>query len=190
MPRNKADYNWTAEAVATLRQLWDEAHSTLEIGRRLGTSKNAVIGKARRLALPGRPSPIRWGGAAAEPPARQTMAVARMPTATMPSGKAAVMSAGSSDAPPAGTPIAATIPELRARPARERRECCWPIGEPRTAGFRLCGAPALTKAPYCEAHARSAYVHARPERGHGSLKRDATNRGENPRFGVDVERRR
>ncbi len=172
-----ADYSWTAEAVATLRQLWDEAHSASEIGRRLGTSKNAVIGKARRLALPGRPLPIRHGGPAAERPGRQKVVPARMPTATMPTGGAGVVSAGSSDAPPAATPIAATSPELRARLARERRECCWPIGEPRTAAFRLFGAPALTKAPYCEAHARSAYVRAQPERGHRNLKRDATKPG-------------
>jgi len=31
----------------------------VEIGRHLGVSKNAVVGKAHRLDLPGRPSPIR-----------------------------------------------------------------------------------------------------------------------------------
>ena len=172
-----AEYDWTTEAVAKLRQLWDDAHSASEIGRRLGTSKNAVIGKARRLALPGRPSPIRRGGSAAERPTREKVAAARRPPATMPTGRAAVVNARSSDVPPAVTPITATDPELRAWPARERRECCWPIGEPRTAAFRLCGAPALTKAPYCEAHARSAYVRARPERDNGDLKRDATKLG-------------
>ncbi len=171
-----ADYDWTAEAVARLQQLWGEAHSASEIGRRLGTSKNAVIGKARRLALPGRPSPIRRGGPAAKRPAHQKV-VARRPPATMPTGRAAVANARSSNVPPAAAPIAATSPELRAWPARERHECCWPIGEPRTAGFRLCGAPALTKAPYCEAHAQSAYVRARPDRSHGNLKRDATKPG-------------
>ena len=30
-----------------------------EIGRRMGISKNAVVGKAHRLNLPARPSPIR-----------------------------------------------------------------------------------------------------------------------------------
>lgn len=49
---------WTDDAVLRLRSLWDEGHSTAEIGRRLGVSKNAVIGKAHRLDLPGRPSPI------------------------------------------------------------------------------------------------------------------------------------
>jgi GcrA cell cycle regulator len=45
-----------------LAQLWDEGHSTAEIGRRMGISKNAVIGRARRLDLPARPSPIKRDG--------------------------------------------------------------------------------------------------------------------------------
>ncbi len=50
---------WTEDIIARLRALWDEGHSTAEIGRRLGVTKNAVVGKAHRLALPPRPSPIR-----------------------------------------------------------------------------------------------------------------------------------
>ena len=45
-----------------VRQLWSEGHSTAEIGRRMGVTKNAVVGKAHRLDLPARPSPIRSGG--------------------------------------------------------------------------------------------------------------------------------
>lgn len=53
---------WTEEAIGRLRLLWAEGHSTAEIGRRLGVSKNAVVGKAHRLDLPARPSPIRRDG--------------------------------------------------------------------------------------------------------------------------------
>ena len=51
--------DWNEEAIARLRALWDEGHSTAEIGRRMSVSKNAVVGKAHRLNLPARPSPIR-----------------------------------------------------------------------------------------------------------------------------------
>ncbi len=51
--------SWTPEVVESLRSLWAEGLTTTEIGRRLGMSKNAVIGKAHRLGLNGRPSPIR-----------------------------------------------------------------------------------------------------------------------------------
>lgn len=50
---------WTPELIAQLKDLWEKGESTAEIGRRLGISKNAVVGKAHRLALPSRPSPIR-----------------------------------------------------------------------------------------------------------------------------------
>ena len=51
--------SWTPELIASLESLWNEGLATTEIGRRLGMSKNAVIGKAHRLGLSGRPSPIR-----------------------------------------------------------------------------------------------------------------------------------
>ena len=51
--------DWNDEAIARLRALWDEGHSTAEIGRRMGVTKNAIVGKAHRLELPARPSPIR-----------------------------------------------------------------------------------------------------------------------------------
>ncbi|HQU05595.1 MAG TPA: GcrA family cell cycle regulator, partial [Acidocella sp.] len=52
---------WSEEIIAKLRALWAEGLSTAEIGRRLNISKNAVVGKAHRLNLPPRPSPIRRG---------------------------------------------------------------------------------------------------------------------------------
>ncbi len=50
--------DWTPERTAALIALWGEELSTAEIGRRLGITKNAVIGKVHRLGLPQRrPSP-------------------------------------------------------------------------------------------------------------------------------------
>lgn len=49
---------WTPERTAALIALWNEELSTSEIGRRLGITKNAVIGKVHRLGLQQRrPSP-------------------------------------------------------------------------------------------------------------------------------------
>jgi GcrA cell cycle regulator len=42
---------WTAERTAVLIALWNEGIAASEIGRRLGITKNAVIGKAFRLQL-------------------------------------------------------------------------------------------------------------------------------------------
>lgn len=51
--------DWTDETIARLRELWGQGLSTADIGRQLGITKNAVVGKAHRLGLPPRPSPIR-----------------------------------------------------------------------------------------------------------------------------------
>ncbi len=51
--------NWTYDAIERLRTFWAEGHATAEIGRRLGVSKNIIIGKAHRLDFTARPSPFR-----------------------------------------------------------------------------------------------------------------------------------
>ncbi|MEZ5648225.1 MAG: GcrA family cell cycle regulator [Alphaproteobacteria bacterium] len=51
---------WSEERVQKLRDLWSDGFSASQIALRLGgISRNAVIGKAHRLGLKGRPSPIR-----------------------------------------------------------------------------------------------------------------------------------
>jgi GcrA cell cycle regulator len=60
-PIQRADYaqtSWPAADLARLRVLWAAELSTQAIGREMGRSKNAVVGKAHRLGLPARPSPI------------------------------------------------------------------------------------------------------------------------------------
>ena len=50
---------WTAEKIKQLKKLWLKGKSTIEIGKELGISKNAVVGKVHRLELAARPSPIK-----------------------------------------------------------------------------------------------------------------------------------
>lgn len=49
------DHEWSAERIARLQQLLAEGHSTAEIGRRMGVSKNTITGKVSRLGLAGQP---------------------------------------------------------------------------------------------------------------------------------------
>lgn len=58
---------WTDEQIEDLKALWAEGLTTGDIGKRLGVSKNAVVGKAHRLGLQGRPSPIKRGQEAEVP---------------------------------------------------------------------------------------------------------------------------
>ena len=46
-----ATWTWTTESIEQLTLLWDEGVTTAEIGRRIGITKNAVIGKVHRLGL-------------------------------------------------------------------------------------------------------------------------------------------
>jgi GcrA cell cycle regulator len=160
------------EAIDRLRALWAEGHSTAEIGRRMGVSKNAVVGKAHRLNLPARPSPIRRDVVAAPKPAparRHTLpplrAALREPLPQIVAAPmrqpAPVMTA----APPAA--VAATRPVAAAPrpfPRVGGKSCCWPIGEPGTSSFTFCTAEAMVAKPYCPEHAAIAYVKVRDRR--------------------------
>lgn len=48
----KANRFWNDERVAALRDLWGKDLRAVEIGKHLGCTKMAVIGKANRLGLP------------------------------------------------------------------------------------------------------------------------------------------
>ncbi|MBL81377.1 MAG: global cell cycle regulator GcrA-like protein, partial [Rhodospirillaceae bacterium] len=50
--------SWTEERLEKLKLFWDSGLSISQIGERLGVTRNAVAGKAHRLKLPKRQSPI------------------------------------------------------------------------------------------------------------------------------------
>jgi len=57
---------WTDERIEQLRQMWQQGLTASQIADALGgVSRNAVIGKAHRLGLQARPSPVRAGDALA-----------------------------------------------------------------------------------------------------------------------------
>lgn len=54
--------SWTDERIATLKKLWEGGATASQIAEELGgVSRNAVIGKAHRLGLKARPSPVQSG---------------------------------------------------------------------------------------------------------------------------------
>lgn len=59
--------NWSPEDDATLVRLWADGRSASDIGRAVGRSKNSVIGRAHRMNVAGRESPIQKREPGADP---------------------------------------------------------------------------------------------------------------------------
>lgn len=158
---------WSSEKTTRLRQLWSAGVTSAEIARRLDVSKNAIVGKAHRLNLAGRPSPIKRRGADApglpvRPHAPRLTDVLELASAASPQ---LLIATGARSTPQARS---ATRPRLDTLPTRlptvrhtaaatGNKSCCWPIGEPGTRSFRFCDNPALVSKPYCRQHAAIAY---------------------------------
>lgn len=125
--------SWTDERVALLKKLWGEGKTAAEIAKELGdVTRNAVIGKAHRLKLSNRVSPIQQN----KKPA---------PAQKSPPRKIEKIH----DAKHDGEKI--DLIDLKAG------ECRWPHGDPKEASFGFCGAQVHTGLPYCPEHAQLAY---------------------------------
>lgn len=125
-----AEEKWTMAQKEQLSFLWAEGLSITKIGLELGLSRNSVVGKANRMGLPRRGSPIK------QAPKGQPVSVdiRRLPLPPTPS-------------------VRATAYHGPGMPLAERKmsgECGWIIGEP--AEFRCCGAPTWQGSSWCEFH--------------------------------------
>lgn len=114
--------SWTDERIDTLRKLWEQGLTASQIAEELGgVSRNAVIGKAHRLGLKARPSPVKANDEA---------------TAAAPKPKAAA-------APPPPPPAPPKVTEKPAPPpveAKRPRPVAAPVAAPAPV-------PAPTPAP-------------------------------------------
>lgn len=115
---------WTDEMVESLKKMWDEGLSTGEIGKRLGVSKNSIVGKVHRLQLVARPSPIKKKAAPDENKATKPVEKSKDKTAK-PASKAepAPVVAETKPAPePATKPQPAAKPSVAAKPQTKDKE--------------------------------------------------------------------
>ncbi len=120
---------YTPELVAKLRDMWAAGYATSAIGRLLGLTKNQVIGKAHRLGLEPRFSPIRR--------------VDPLRCQARPENEVAL------EAPKPGK----GDPSRLARVPRTNHDPCqWIEGEPSADDKCKCGAPAVEGRPYCPEH--------------------------------------
>ena len=125
---------WDKEKLDQLSQLWAEGLPITKIGLELGVSRNAIAGKAHRLGLPKRNSPISKLG---EPRTSHKKIVPEVNEKELP------------------------LKLLLRDVEWSRNACCWPLGDPKLPGFKFCGTSIIPGRPYCEDHSILAYTNTR-----------------------------
>jgi GcrA cell cycle regulator len=79
--------SWTDERIGQLKTMWEKGMTASQIAEELGgVSRNAVIGKAHRLGLQSRPSPVKAGDGESK---RKAKAKAAAPAPSAPATPAA-----------------------------------------------------------------------------------------------------
>ena len=147
--------SWTEERVSLLKKLWGEGHTAAEIAKQLGgVTRNAVIGKAHRLKLSNRVSPIQQN----KKPANKNIER----KATKKSSSVTSVSShniGSVTSAPKNVQVtySNTSGELYSLMDLKPRMCRWPCGDPKHDDFGFCGDASMPGLPYCEEHAKLAY---------------------------------
>lgn len=122
---------WNDERLEKLKELWTQGLSISQIGEALGVSRNAIAGKAHRMGLPKRPSPI-------------SRTKAEKPKVVMPEVAE-------------NLPLRLELRQLE----WSRSKCCWPTGDPKKNGFVFCGDVIVPGKPYCLTHCQEAYTTSR-----------------------------
>ena len=102
--------SWTDERIELLKAMWEKGMTASQIADELGgVSRNAVIGKAHRLGLDKRPSPVTAKGAepeAAPSPAPEPVAQAAPRPAPAPAPTTPPAASGAASAPVRAEPAA------------------------------------------------------------------------------------
>lgn len=160
-----ARLEWNPEQLAELRSLWAKGWTAKRIGDKLGITRNAVVGKARRLGLEGRvpsvhPRPIQKqvrivhaagitkaneARRAAKKRKRHNDGNIRQPT--LPSSLAAARRFTDMKEPRS---LNVPLVELT------EGSCRWP-NDKFESPFLFCGNAAAFGSPYCGFHTRCAY---------------------------------
>ena len=167
---------WNDENDARLRELWAQGISGTAIGAAMGLTKNSIIGRAHRLKLPKRASPIPQSrGVVSRPAARAAIELpSRAASPSRPRAgdpRAAVTSALSGVSSSANLPDAVPITNPEPRRVFLQKECRFPLwGDKERPTHRYCGAAAVARAngepsPFCEAHFNRCFTVTAKEAG-------------------------
>lgn len=127
---------WTEDRTAALERLWGEGYSASLLAKRLGATRSAVLGKARRLNLP----------------SRKSMVQAKRGRPKQPHGGG--LKPHVFGKPKSLVPVPPTPPKAEAAPVGTKtfqqlgwRDCRWPFGD--GPPYRFCGKPQQPGSSYC-----------------------------------------
>ena len=123
---------WDDSKLKELEDLWKQGHPISKIGEILGVSRNSVAGKAHRMGLPKRTSPIS-------------------------TKKENLTDQKHNENNNKNIPL-----KIKLRGVQwSRTKCCWPEGDPKQNDFKFCGQDIFPGRPYCDKHSLLAYTNTR-----------------------------
>jgi len=123
---------WDNSKLKELEDLWKQGHPISKIGEILGVSRNSVAGKAHRMGLPKRTSPIS-------------------------TKKENLTDQKHNENNNKNIPL-----KIKLRGVQwSRTKCCWPEGDPKQNNFKFCGQDIFPGRPYCDKHSLLAYTNTR-----------------------------
>jgi len=182
---------WDSGMLKKLKTLVGKGLSTAEIGKKIGMSKNAVVGKLNRLG---------WNSKATETEAKKTTKTKKEPKTPAKkavkavSVKKVVEKKSKTPAPkvkevkPVKLKADTTVKEkIVVKTASKKtkkdlalhelliqhalqmanlkpNQCRWPIGDPDSDNFHFCGETVFSGKPYCYEHCRQAYQLTPPKK--------------------------
>jgi GcrA cell cycle regulator len=176
---------WTDDKVEMLTKLWNAGHSASVCAGRINAafpyqtpiSRNAAVGKAHRLGLVGRQVQTRMQSA--RPVRKKTRRLPKQNDNRFPTGNPAFRKL-CADAEPIIITNEIDIPvaERKSLIDLEEHDCRWPIGEPTDPFplFYFCGKDKVPGLPYCEAHARRAFISPEQQKAYLAAKRKSRKR--------------
>ena len=129
----KSKNTWNNTKLKELEDLWKQGHPISKIGEMLGVSRNSIAGKAHRMGLPKRSSPISSVKKENSPVKKNNE----------------------------NSNIELPL-KIKLRSVQwSRTKCCWPEGDPKQNNFKFCGQDIFPGRPYCDKHSLLAYTNAR-----------------------------
>ena len=141
--------SWNDDNVARLKELWDQGLPTAQIGKLLGFTKNAGVGKAHRIGLERRPSPIRRTAVKPDRKKARSPVMPKLNFENSNNNEERVQKNNIKTFQPSVNNIFAS---------NSKRKCEWPVGHPDEPEFHFCGKERFDDKPYCLEHCAVAYV--------------------------------